>query len=453
MLGLGADRLRADMNRLLALLFHQGVLDEQFLQLQQLQDESSPNFVSEVVNIYFHESEKLLRNLRGLLMDRECSDYKKMGIHLNQFIGSSSSIGAKRVRNMLESFGAAGARVLLPQEQVARTVPGLKLADASRLEHWHLHPWIFRMVVNPLFGTKVTFAYNTLIRTHASSSPSLALTLFSNMRRAGVSPDHFTFPFALKACSRLQMGQDLHSLIVKLGFDTNIYVQNALINLYGCCGLVDVAFKVFDEMLARDLVSWSSMIASLADNGLAQEALALFQKMQLDGNVKPDEVVMLSVVSAISNLGCGSVDDSIRVFDKMPERNVLTWTALISGLAVHGRCREALRGFYEMRETNLRPDHITFSGVLVACSHGGLVDDGWKVFKSIKTDYGIEPTVEHYGCMVDLLGRAGKLHEAFEFIERMPYKPNAIIWRTLLGACVNHNSLALAEEAKEKSIS
>ncbi|KAI9397401.1 hypothetical protein POPTR_003G032400v4 [Populus trichocarpa] len=107
MLGWGVDRLRADMNRLLAMLFHQGVLDEQFLQLQQLEDESSPNFVSEVVNIYFHESEKLLRNLRGLLMDREFSDYKKMGTHLNQLIGSSSSIGAKRVRNVCVSFRAA----------------------------------------------------------------------------------------------------------------------------------------------------------------------------------------------------------------------------------------------------------------------------------------------------------------------------------------------------------
>ncbi|XP_043702246.1 pseudo histidine-containing phosphotransfer protein 6-like [Telopea speciosissima] len=107
MLGLGAVRLRADMNRLLSLLFHQGVLDEHFLQLQQLQDETSPNFVSEVVNIYFHESEKLLRNLRGMLSDREFSDYKKMGIHLNQFMGSSSSIGAKRVRNVCVVFRSA----------------------------------------------------------------------------------------------------------------------------------------------------------------------------------------------------------------------------------------------------------------------------------------------------------------------------------------------------------
>ncbi|KAM7480339.1 hypothetical protein LguiA_028552 [Lonicera macranthoides] len=107
MLGFGADRLRTDMNRLLSLLFHQGVLDEQFLQLQQLQDETSPNFVSEVVNIFFNESEKLLRNLRELLMDKEFSDYKKMGVHLNQFMGSSSSIGAKRVRNVCVAFRAA----------------------------------------------------------------------------------------------------------------------------------------------------------------------------------------------------------------------------------------------------------------------------------------------------------------------------------------------------------
>ncbi|GAV81481.1 Hpt domain-containing protein [Cephalotus follicularis] len=107
MLGFGADQLLADMNRLLAFLFHQGVLDEQYLQLQQLQDESSPNFVSEVVNIYFHESEKLLRNLRSLLMDIEFSDYKRMGIHLNQMMGSSSSIGAKRVRNVCVAFRAA----------------------------------------------------------------------------------------------------------------------------------------------------------------------------------------------------------------------------------------------------------------------------------------------------------------------------------------------------------
>ncbi|PQQ18532.1 histidine-containing phosphotransfer protein 6 [Prunus yedoensis var. nudiflora] len=135
MLGLGVDRLRADMNRLLAMLFHQGVLDEQFLQLQQLQDESSPNFVSEVVNIYFHESEKLLRNLRELLMDREFSDYKKMGTHLNQFMGSSSSIGAKRIRNVCVAFRAASEHTTTVLDRAATSLGSWgKVPDAEQLK-------------------------------------------------------------------------------------------------------------------------------------------------------------------------------------------------------------------------------------------------------------------------------------------------------------------------------
>ncbi|RVW40031.1 Pentatricopeptide repeat-containing protein [Vitis vinifera] len=306
-----------------------------------------------------------------------------------------------------------------------------------------------------------TFAFNTIIRAHADSSPSFSLSLFSKMTMAGVSPDHFTFPFVLKACARLQTGLDLHSLLFKLGFDSD----------------------AFEEMPERDLVSWSSMIACFAKNGFGYEALALFQRMQLVGTVKPDEVIVLSVVSAISILGdlelgkwirgfisrngleftvslgtalvdmfsrCGCIEESMRVFDEMGERNVLTWTALINGLAVHGRSAEALRMFYEMRNHGFQPDHVTFTGVLVACSHGGLVSEGWHVFESIRNEYGMEPLPEHYGCMVDLLGRAGLLNEACKFVDGMPIRPNSIIWRTLLGACVNHNYIELAEKVKEK---
>ncbi|KAI9157821.1 hypothetical protein LWI28_028591 [Acer negundo] len=130
---------------------------------------------------------------------------------------------------------------------------------------------------------------------------------------------------------------------------------------------------------------------------------------------------------------CGSVEGLIRVFGEMPDRNVLTWMALVNGLPVHGRIQEALRVSNEMRESGLRPDHITFCGVLVACSHGGLVAEGWQVFDRIENEYCMEPTVEHYGCMVDLIGRAGLIKETFEFVEKMPIRPNAVIWRTLLG--------------------
>jgi pentatricopeptide repeat protein len=239
-------------------------------------------------------------------------------------------------------------------------------------------------------------------------------------------------------------------------------------------------------MCQRDIVSWSTLISCVVNNNLPAEALSVFQQMQLD---QPDivssldGVIMLSVISAISSLGvlelgiwvhcfisrirlsmtvplgtalinmysrCGSIDRSVKVFDEMRNRSVVTWTGLINGLAVHGRSREALKAFYDMKESGLMPDGTSFIAALVACSHGGLVEDGWRVFESMKNEFGIEPMLEHYGCMVDVLGRAGLLLEAFEFVEEMPLKPNSVIWRTLLGACVNHNHLLLAEKARER---
>ncbi|AES72968.1 putative tetratricopeptide-like helical domain, DYW domain-containing protein [Medicago truncatula] len=325
------------------------------------------------------------------------------------------------------------------------------------------------------------FSYNTIIK-HVS--PTGAISLFSHMHRNSVPFDHFTFPLILKHHHH----HLLHSLIFKLGFDTNIFVQNALINAYGSRGSLDVAVKLFDEMRRRDIVSWSTLISCLVKNNLPAEALSVFQQMQMghrDIRNWLDRAIMLSVISAVSSLGvielgiwvhsfivrmgivmtvplgtalinmysrCGLIDRSVKVFDEMPERNVVTWTALINGLAVHGRSREALKVFYEMKESGLKPDGALFIGVLVACSHGGLVEDGWRVFESMRDEFGIKPMLEHYGCMVDLLGRAGLILEAFDFVEEMPLKPNSVIWRTLLGACVNHNHLGLAEKARERII-
>ncbi|KAL5700567.1 hypothetical protein ACHQM5_025994 [Ranunculus cassubicifolius] len=328
-----------------------------------------------------------------------------------------------------------------------------------------------------------TFAWNTIIRAYSNISPSKALSLFSNMRFQGVSLDHFTFPFVLKSCASLQTGRELHSLVVKLGLDSNIFVQNSLIHMYGSCGLVDKSLEVFDDMSERDLVSWSSVIACLVDNDFNQKALDLFRVMQISTSIRPDEVTIVSVISAISNLGslelgkwvhlfvyrnsldltislgtslinmysrCGSIGEAVRVFDEMPRRNIITWTALINGLAVHGRSQEALRMFYEMRKYGLRPDYTTYIGALVACSHGGLVEEGWNIFSNIKDEHGMEPGIEHYGCMVDLLGRAGLLLEAYGFIEKMPIRVNAIVWRTLLGACVSHSNIELAKKIQKK---
>ncbi|KAI9074647.1 hypothetical protein K1719_043394 [Acacia pycnantha] len=328
-----------------------------------------------------------------------------------------------------------------------------------------------------------TAAYNSVLRVLPRWSLLRTCSLFCQMHRAGVRPDNFTFPFVLKACSPLKRGFELSSLIVKLGFDSDTYVQNALINFYGCCGFVDMALKLFDEMPQKDLVSWSSMISCLVKNDFVFESLVFFQRMQLEEDVKPDWVIMLSVISAISILGalelaiwahvfisrsglpltvslgtslidmysrCGCIDRSIKMFNEMPVKNVITWTTFITGLAVHGYGREALNAFYEMEKYHLKPDSVAFVGALLACSHSGLVEEGWKVFESMRNEYHIEPLLEHYGCMVDLLGRASLLHEAFKLVEEMPIKPNSIIWRTLLGSCVKHNHLKLAEKARSQ---
>ncbi|KAL5975111.1 hypothetical protein ACLOJK_031788 [Asimina triloba] len=328
------------------------------------------------------------------------------------------------------------------------------------------------------------FAWNTLIRAQVDTptTASHALHLFVEMRQRAVPPDHYTFPFALKACSRLallQTGRALHSDATKLGFAaSDIFAQNTLVHFYGNCGDVESACRVFVGMPQRDLVSWSAVIDCLASNGLAEDALVAFQEMQVATDVRPDEITMVSVVSAVSSLGaldlgrwvhfyvvrsgfeltvsmgtalldmyskCGCIGSAVQVFNEMQERNVLTWTALINGLATHGRSKDALRTFDEMKRSGFWPDYVTFIGVLSACSHGGLVDEGWQIFNSIRSDYGIEPGLDHYGCMVDLLGRAGLLDDCYDFIKRMKITPDSIIWRTLLGACVKHNCVELAE--------
>ncbi|KAI4386343.1 hypothetical protein MLD38_004282 [Melastoma candidum] len=329
-----------------------------------------------------------------------------------------------------------------------------------------------------------TFEFNTLIRKYSLSDPSRSLWLFSLMRSRGVPPDRFTFPFLLKSRSKLRLPcRDVHALLTKLGFDSDLYAGNALVSGYGTSGSVRDAAKMFKEMPNRDLVTWTALIGSYCDNGQGYDALELFREMQIAESFLPDEVMMLSVVSAISGLGllelgrwvdvyvrrrgimvtvslgtalvemysrCGSIEESMRMFSEMTERNIKTWTAAISGLAVHGRSTEALMLFHRMTHMGVQLDSVTFSAVLTACSHGGLVDEARTVFKSMKNEHGIEPKLEHYGCMVDTLGRAGHVNEAYDFVEGMPVRPNSVIWRTLLGACVNHKHVELAERAIEK---
>ncbi|KAJ0736340.1 putative tetratricopeptide-like helical domain superfamily, DYW domain-containing protein [Helianthus annuus] len=344
---------------------------------------------------------------------------------------------------------------------------------------------------NPVAKTHLydTFLYNTVIRAYTQTNTYrvTAVDVYKTMVRNDVVPNKFTYPFVLKACAgvgRLRLGESVHGSVVKYGFDGDVHVLNTMVHMYCCCGGVESARVVFDEMPKWDSVSWSAMIGGYARMGMGTNAVELFREMQVAG-VRPDEVTMVSVLSACSDLGalevgrwvesyierekitksvelcnalidmfakCGDVDKALRLFGSLNEKTIVSWTSVIVGMAMHGRGMEAASLFEKMKDSGVAPDDVTFIGLLSACSHAGLVDEGLKYFDSMTMQFNITPKIEHYGCMVDLFSRAGLVKQALEFVNKMPIEPNPIIWRTLTAACRLHGELNLGETLTKQLI-
>ncbi|KAK4375233.1 hypothetical protein RND71_005910 [Anisodus tanguticus] len=348
--------------------------------------------------------------------------------------------------------------------------------------------FIFSPYVKPHYFD--TFLFNTIIRSYAVTSDLKhnALCLYDKMLSYGIWPNKFTYPFVLKACAgigELKLGQIVHGSVVKFGFDDDSHVLNTMVHMYCCCdGGVEYARKVFDEMPKWDSVGWSAMIGGYVRWGLSSEAVGLFREMQVVG-VAPDEVTMVCLLSACIDLGalelgkwleayierenvrksvvlwnalidmfakCGEVDKALSLFRSMSQRNIVSWTSVIDGMAMHGRGTEAVSLFEEMKKDGVVPDDVSFIGLLTACSHSALVQQGKGYFYSMTKEFGISPKIEHYGCMVDLLCRAGLIQEALDFVQRMPIKPNPVIWRTLITACRAYGELKLGEKITQELI-
>ncbi|XP_010548335.1 PREDICTED: pentatricopeptide repeat-containing protein At1g59720, chloroplastic/mitochondrial [Tarenaya hassleriana] len=321
-----------------------------------------------------------------------------------------------------------------------------------------------------------SFMWNTLIRAcaHDVARKEEALLLYKTMLETGdTGPDKHTFPFVLKACAYvfgLPEGKQVHCQILKHGLSSDVYVNNGLIHLYGSCGCLDLARKVFDEMPERSAVTWNAMIDALVRVGEYDSALELFRQMQR--TFEPDGYTMQSVLSACAGLGslplgiwahafllrkcdvdagmdvliknslidmyckCGSAKMAEQVFQGMLKCDVATWNSMILGFAMHGKAEEALDCFTRMvKGGDLRPNAVTFVGVLSACNHRGMVKEGREYFDAMVRDYNIKPVLEHYGCIVDLSARAGFITEALDLVKNMPMKPDAVVWRSLLDAC------------------
>lgn len=260
-------------------------------------------------------------------------------------------------------------------------------------------------------------------------------------------------------------------------------MRNALVDFYGKCRRTRDARGVFDEMPLRNVVSWCSMIVVYAQNGAEEDAFKLYLKARSEG-VEPTDYMVSSVLTTCSGLSgldlgrsvhavafracidanifvasslvdmygkCGSVEDAEKAFDEMPERNLVSWNAMIGGYAQHGRADAALALFDEMVASGeVAPNFVTLVSVITACSRGGYTDEGLELFEKMKERFGIEPRTEHYACVVDLLGRAGMEERAYEFIKEMPIPPSISVWGALLGSCKMHRKTELGRIAAEK---
>lgn len=269
---------------------------------------------------------------------------------------------------------------------------------------------------------------------------------------------------------------------LKVGLEVDVVSWSGLLVAHVRAGQLDVARKVFDEMPEKDVVSWTTLLSGYSQAKRPRDAMALFQEMRLAG-VWPDEVTMVSVISACSELGdvemgrmvhrfvvengfgwmvalcnalidmygkCGCLEEAWWVFDGMKRKSLITWNTMMMVCANHGNVDDAFRLFEWIIGSRVVPDWVTILALLVACAHKGLVDEGLRVFESMQRDYGVEPRIEHYGAVVDLLGRSGRLQEAYDLLSSITIPSNDVIWGALLGACRIHGDVDMGERVIKK---
>ncbi|PHU20369.1 putative pentatricopeptide repeat-containing protein [Capsicum chinense] len=312
-----------------------------------------------------------------------------------------------------------------------------------------------------------------------NEQPLLALQFFRQMlRNEVIRPDDHILPCVTKACGILcdyRIGESVHCLALKIGFEGDVYVGSSLVDMYAKCGKIEIARKVFDDMPDRNVVSWSGMIYGYAQMGEDEEALRIF-KVALGEGLDVNDFTFSSVIRVCGNstlleLGkqihglclktsydsssfigsalislyskCGLVENAYHVFDGVPVRNLGMWNAMLIACAQHGHTKKVFGLFKEMESVGMKPNFITFLCVLYACSHAGLIQEG-KFYFDLMKKHGVEPGNQHYASLVDCLGRAGKLQEAVQVIEKMPMQPTESVWGALLTGCRIHRNTELA---------
>ncbi|MED6217573.1 hypothetical protein PIB30_018966 [Stylosanthes scabra] len=332
--------------------------------------------------------------------------------------------------------------------------------------------------------------WNIMISAYAGNGyPKESLELLYRMVRLNVRPDLFTAIPAISLITQLKnykCGKQMHAHVIRNGSDYQISVQNSLIDMYSACDDLNSSRKIFDKIMDKTVVSWSAMIKGYAMHGHCLEALSLLLKMKSSGT-QVDFIVVINILPAFAKMGalhyvrylhgyslkasidslksvktsflssyakCGCIEMARKLFDeeKSSHKDLIAWNSMINAYSKHGDWFRCFQLYNQMKLSNIIPDKVTFLGLLTACVNSGLVDKGKEIFTEMVEIYGYQPSQEHHACMVDLLGRAGKIDEASEIIEAIPFKPDARVYGPLLSACKLHSETRFAEVAAQKLI-
>ncbi|KAI4352333.1 hypothetical protein L6164_006596 [Bauhinia variegata] len=325
-------------------------------------------------------------------------------------------------------------------------------------------------------------SWNAIVAAHEQNEEvERTLSLFVSMLQSKMEPDDFTYGSVLKACAgqqALNYGREVHGRIIKSRMGLDSFVGSSLVDMYCKCGMLEEA-EILHDRIEQTTVSWNAIISGFSLQKLSENAQKYFSQM-LERGVMPDNFTYATILDTCANMAavglgkqihaqvvklqwhsdvyiastlvdmyskCGNMQDSILMFEKSPKRDFVTWNAMICAYAYHGLGEDAVKIFEEMQLLNVKPNYSTFISVLRACAHMGYVDGGLHYFHKMQSEYGLHPQLEHYSCMVDLLGRSGQISEALKLIESMPFEADDIIWRTLLSICKIQGNVEAAETA------